>query len=164
MIALLRYSIIVLSVGFWVIGWCTLTGAQTISSTELIQNGKAYDGKEIIYEGEAIGEVMKRKDGVWVNIYDKQNSIGVWMSPELASIIEYTGSYKAKGDTLRVRGIFNYNCPLHGGDLDIHASSLEKIKSGQLKQEKIIPTKRNLLIILVGVLCLILISRILITR
>ena len=164
MIALLRYSVIVLFVGYWVIGWCPLTGAQTISSIELIQNGKDYDGKEIVYEGEAIGEVMERKDGVWVNIYDKQNSFGAWMSPELASVIEYTGSYKAKGDILRIRGIFNYNCPLHGGDLDIHASSLEKIKSGYLKQEKIIPAKRNLLIILVGVLCLIIISRILIAR
>ena len=135
MIALLRYSVIVLSVGYWVIGWCPLIGAQTISSTELIQDGKAYDAKEIVYQGEVIGEVMKRKDGVWVNIYDKQNSIGVWMTPESASIIEYAGSYKAKGDILRVRGIFNYNCPLHGGDLDIHASSLQKIKSGYLKQK-----------------------------
>ena len=138
--------------------------AQVVSSSELIENAGEYDGKEVVYEGEVIGEVMQRRDGVWVNINDGENSIGVWMSWELAAVIKHKGSYKAKGDIIQVRGIFNRACAQHGGDLDIHASSLCKIKSGWFKQEKIIPAKRNFLILLVVVLCLILILRISIIR
>ncbi len=137
---------------------------ETVSSTELIENGQRYDEKEVVYEGEVIGEIMQRRDGVWVNINDGENSIGVWMPSELAAVIKYKGSYKAMGDILEVTGIFHQTCVQHGGDLDIHATSLRKIKSGWLKQERMVPTKRNLLIILLGVLCLILILRISIIR
>ncbi|MFH1678523.1 MAG: DNA-binding protein [Candidatus Omnitrophota bacterium] len=138
--------------------------AQTVSSVELIQAGQDYDGKEIIYEGEVIGEVMNRKGGTWVNINDGDNSIGVWMPTELAAVIEYKGGYKFQGDIIRVNGVFNYACRKHGGDLDIHAVSLLKIKPGWQKQEYVIPGKRNLLFILSVILCIILILKILIVR
>ncbi len=137
---------------------------EAISSTELIENAQIYDGKEVVYEGEVIGEIMHRRDGVWVNINDGDNSIGVWMSEELAAAIKHRGSYKARGDILEVKGIFNRACVQHGGDLDIHATALRKTKSGWLKQERIIPAKRDLLIILIVILCLILILRISIVR
>ena len=134
--------------------------AEPISSTELIQDSQQYDGKEVIFKGEVIGEVMPRGDGVWVNINDGENSIGIWMPHELAAAIEYRGGYNVKGDILEIKGIFNRACVQHGGDLDIHAISLEKIKSGWQKQDKIILAKRNLLIILTVILCLILILKI----
>ncbi|MFH1578119.1 MAG: DNA-binding protein [Candidatus Omnitrophota bacterium] len=134
------------------------------SSIELIENGKTYDGQEIAYEGEVIGEVMKRRQGTWVNISDGDNSLGVWMSSDLAEDIEHKGSYKAKGDIFQVKGVFNYACLMHGGDLDIHAVSLHKIKSGWQKQEKAILAKRNLVITLSVILCLILILKILISK
>jgi hypothetical protein len=138
--------------------------AQPVSSTELIQNAQEYDAREVVYEGEVIGEVMLRKQGAWVNINDGENSIGVWMPLELAKTIKYQGGYKAKGDIVQVRGIFNRACVQHGGDLDIHALSLLKIKSGWLKPEKIIPAKRNLLAVLIVILCLILILKISLIR
>jgi hypothetical protein len=138
--------------------------AQAISSTELIQNAKEYDGREVIFEGEVIGEVMKRKDGIWVNVNDGENSIGVWMPTELANIIEHQGSYKVRGDILQVKGKFNQACPMHGGDLDIHAMAVQKIRSGWQMQERIIPAKRSLLFVLAVVLCLVLILRVLIVR
>jgi hypothetical protein len=137
---------------------------EVISSTELIEMPQEYDGEEVAYEGEVIGDIMKRRSGAWVNINDGYNSIGVWMTPKLAGVIEHRGSYKSKGDILRVKGIFHRACPQHGGDLDIHAASVRKIKSGWLREEKIIPAKQNLLIILIVILCLILILRILINR
>lgn len=137
---------------------------ETVSSAGLTRNTPEYDGKEIIYEGEVIGEVMKRRDGVWVNINDGENVVGVWMPPGSADIIGYAGNYKARGDTLRVMGRFNRVCSVHGGDLDIHAASVQKLKSGWQVQENIIPAKRNLLIILSVILCLVLILRILIVR
>ena len=144
---------------------CAVCHAQEpVSSSELIENAQGYDGKKILYEGEVIGEVMQRRDGVWANIKDGQHYIGVWMSEELANSINYKGSYKTKGDILEVTGIFNHICPVHGGDLDIHAISLRKIKPGWQKQERIVPAKRNLAIILSVVLCLILILRLLVVR
>ena len=138
--------------------------AEPISSTELIQNSRKYDGEEVVFEGEVIGEVMPRGDGVWVNVNDAENSIGIWMPHELAATIEYKGGYNVKGDILKIKGIFNRACVQHGGDLDIHAISLEKIKTGWQRQEKIILAKRNILIILSVILCLILILRISIIR
>ena len=161
--SLLRYFVIGL-LGYCVIGSFGFLQAEPVSSTELIQNPKEYDGKEVVYEGEGIGQIMQRRDGAWVNIHDGKSAIGVWMSSELASVIQYMGSYKAKGDILQVRGIFYYSCTQHGGDLDIHATSLRKIKSGWLKQESVILAKRNLLIILLVIACLILILRISIGR
>ena len=120
--------------------------------------------QEVVYEGEAIGEIMQREDGAWINVYDDATCIGVWMTKEMAAIIRYTGSYKTQGDIIRIEGVFNKACPEHGGDLDIHATSLRTIKPGWVKQEKLVPAKRNLLIILSVILCLILILRIFITR
>ena len=163
MISLSRYLIISLF-SYCVIFSFGIAQAEPISSAELIQNPQWYDKKEVVYEGEVIGEVMRRKDGAWVNINDGENSVGVWMPLELAKEIEYKGSYKAKGDILQVNGTFNRACLQHGGDLDIHATSLRKIKSGWQRQERIILAKRNLLIVLLVILCLILILRISIIR
>lgn len=138
--------------------------AEAISSTELIQNAREYDGQKITYEGEAVGEVMRRKDGAWVNVYDGENAIGVWLPLSLVSSIEYAGSHKAQGDIIEVKGKFNNACLVHGGDLDIHAVSITKIKPGWEKQEYIIPAKRDIVIILSIILCLLLISKILIFK
>ena len=127
-----------------VLSYCLLSGlievasAQSVSSTELIQNAAQYDGKGIIYEGEVIGEVMKRNSGAWVNVSDGYNTIGVWVPHDLAAKIKYIGGYKVKGDIVQIRGLFNYACSVHGGDLDIHAESLRIVKSGWQNQENIV--------------------------
>jgi hypothetical protein len=165
MIRKIFYSLWFMVCAIFLLLYTVLCYAQEIvSSSELIENPQDYDGKQIIYEGEVIGEIMHRRGGIWVNIKDGNNSIGVWMSSELAVVINHKGGYKTKGDTLEVKGMFNQACPQHGGDLDIHATSVRKIRDGWHRQEEIIPAKRNLTIILSVVLCLILILRILIIR
>jgi len=129
--------------------------AQPISSNELIGNAKNYDGKEIAYAGEAVGDVMLRKENAWVNIHDGDNAIGVWMSGSFAKEINYTGSHKSIGDKLEVAGIFHRACPEHGGDMDIHANDVRKIKDGRMISEKTDPAKKGLALILWGVLVLI---------
>lgn len=137
---------------------------EPLSSNELIKNAKEYDGREVIYEGEVVGQLMQRKEGVWANVYDGQNAIGIWLTPELAQHIQFTGSYKAKGDIIQVRGILHSACPEHGGDMDIHAILLHIIQPGWAKQDKLIPEKRNVLIVLLAILCILLILRIFITK
>ncbi|MDP3042014.1 MAG: DNA-binding protein [Candidatus Omnitrophota bacterium] len=129
--------------------------AQTLSSTELINNAKQYDGKLITYSGEVIGDVMSRGEFAWVNINDGQNALGVWISSALAQEIKFTGNYKSRGDRLEIVGEFHHACPEHGGDLDIHGRLLRKIASGRMVKEKLNFDKASLSFILLGALFLI---------
>lgn len=104
--------------------------AEVISSAELINNAKLYDGKTISYCGEAIGDLMARKEYAWINLNDGKNAIGIWIKRELTGNIQYFGSYNAKGDWVEIKGIFHRSCLEHGGDLDIHAQTITKISFG----------------------------------
>jgi len=112
-----------------------------VSSSDLINNAKQYDGKEIIYSGEIIGDVMVRGKFAWINVNDGKSAIGIWLAKDLVKEISYTGSYKTKGDIIEAQGIFNRVCAMHGGDLDIHASSLQVIQKGEKVEEIISPRK-----------------------
>ena len=129
--------------------------SKDISSSELIKNAKEYDGKSITYAGEVIGEVMLRGEFAWVNLSDGNNAMGVWMSAVLAKEINFVGNYRSRGDSLEITGIFHRACLEHGGDLDIHAQSLRKLANGRIINQRLNPDKKNLSLILFGVLLLI---------
>jgi len=133
--------------------------AQGHSSFDLIESPTKYDGKRVVYSGEVIGEVMIRGDYAWVNLYDGKAAIGVWLDKNLTRDIVYTGSYKAIGDWLEVEGIFNRACLEHGGDLDIHAYALRKIKGGRAVFHRLNPQKLKVALILFVGLCLSLILK-----
>jgi hypothetical protein len=126
--------------------------AQPISSSELINNAKQYDGKTVVYKGEVIGDVMRRGNYAWINANDGENAIGIWLPVNLTKEIAYTGSYKSIGDEIEITGVFHRACPEHGGDLDIHAQVMRKIDSGKPAQDKLNTSKRNQAIVLLGIL------------
>ncbi|MDD5004926.1 MAG: DNA-binding protein [Candidatus Omnitrophica bacterium] len=126
--------------------------ADTISSSELINNAKQYDGKNVTYEGEVIGDIMARGQYCWLNINDGQGAIGIWIEKDLVKDILYTGGYKSKGDVVAVNGIFHRACLQHGGDLDIHAVSIRKIVPGDDIEESLDSGKKNYVITLLAVL------------
>lgn len=103
-----------------------------VSSTELIENSNQYDKKTVLYQGEAIGDIMNRGDFAWINVSDGSNVIGIWLPVNMAEKIQYLGRYGVEGDTILISGVYYKACPEHGGDLDIHASSIEIVKSGQV--------------------------------
>lgn len=129
--------------------------AQGLSSSELINKAKEYDGKLITYTGEVIGDVMLRGEFAWVNINDGDNALGVWMSAALAKEIKFAGSYKFRGDSLEIMGTFHRACLEHGGDLDIHAQTLRKLGNGRVVNQVLNLDKKNLSLILLGALLLI---------
>jgi len=131
--------------------------AQTTASQELIRNAAFYDGKTVIYEGEVIGDIMKRGAESWINVHDGVNAIGVLIGSDDASRITHVGGYQTKGDWIEVSGTFNKACPHHGGDLDIHASSVRIVTVGTLRREAVSPEKKKIAYILAGVLCLVMI-------
>ena len=133
--------------------WCTGDlYAQATSSAELINNAKQYDGKEVVYEGEVIGETMNRGSFAWLNVNDGFYALGVWAPVEMASSIQYRGSYKFVGDKIRVSGIFNRACIEHGGDPDIHATGINVISAGRPIAHQADVGKKNISIILAGAL------------
>lgn len=106
--------------------------AKDIDSSSLINNAKFYDGKEVSYTGEVIGNVMKRGNYAWINVFDGSNAIGIWIPYTESKKIETTGSYNYKGDTIKVSGIFNRACSEHGGEFDIHSNEIEIMKKGSI--------------------------------
>jgi len=131
--------------------------AQTISSTELINNAKQRDGKAVVYVGEVIGDIMVRGEYAWLNVHDGNNAIGIWIGKDLTKDILYTGSYKSRGDWLEISGTFQRICPQHGGDLDIHAQSIKKINPGRLTPERLNLSKEKHALVLLVILCLLVI-------
>jgi hypothetical protein len=146
--------------GLWLAA-CGYCFAQPISSTELINNAKFYDGKTVVYEGEVIGDIMVRGDYAWINVNDGNSAIGIWINTSLIKDIAYKGSYKSKGDWIEVTGTLQRACPVHGGDLDIHALAIKKISLGRNIGERLIPVKKNQVIILAVILCLVWILKLL---
>jgi len=131
----------------------TFALAEPVSSTDLINNAKQYDGKELDYKGEVIGDVMVRGKFAWINVNDTKSAIGIWLPENLVKEISITGSYKAKGDIVEVKGKFNRACIEHGGDLDIHAVSLQIIAKGANVDEVISPRKIKAAIVFL-IICL----------
>lgn len=104
--------------------------AQSPTSLELINNAKQYDGKTVNYRGEVIGEVMVRGEFAWLHVNDGIIAIGIWAPKTMVQDILYAGNYHKKGDIVEVLGTFHRSCLEHGGDLDIHASEINKITPG----------------------------------
>jgi archaellin len=97
---------------------------------ELIENGKKIDNSKITLKGEAIGERMNRGEYSWVNISDGSTAMGIWIKNEQAQSIKNFGKYAYKGDIVKIDGTFNRACKDHGGDMDIHAISVEIVEVG----------------------------------
>lgn len=127
---------------------CQPANAALTNIKDLILDAKHYNGREVTIQGEVIGDVMARRNGTWINIDDESECIGIWIAPGRLPMIDFTGSYKAKGDTLEIEGIFNRACPEHGGETDFHAIKVEVIKKGHPIHHPILKIKLEIVIIL----------------
>jgi len=125
----------------------TAMAAEEVSVQELVANMEQYDGKQVVITGEAIGDLLLQGDYGWLTVNDDAYSvksleeggdfagytnwgIGVWAPAAELQQIHILGGYKNKGDTVRVTGTFNRADPEHGGDSDIHATSVEFLEAG----------------------------------
>ena len=134
--------------------------ADTVSAKRLIENAKIYDGKNITYTGEATTAVMKRGEYGWVNVHDGTYAIGVWCKTGDLDRIKIVGDYKYKGDIVRIDGIFHRACPMHGGELDIHADTLTVVNHGFRVNESVDRDKLRLTVyIFLAVLLIVIVFR-----
>lgn len=117
-----------------------------VSSSELVEHPKKYNGRKVAFRGEVIGEVMVRGDYAWLNVNDDlyshsdgkklqgyNSGQSIWSKASEVRDITHTGSYTASGDIVQVEGTFNRACPLHGGDMDIHAIDVSVVEKGHLR-------------------------------
>jgi len=117
-----------------------------VNSASLVENANAWNGRVIMFTGEAIGEAMVRGKMAWVHLNDDaymwknieegaklggyNSGHAVWVSTHLSGRIRYFGDFKHEGDVVKVTGKFYAACPEHGGDMDIHASTLQIVRVG----------------------------------
>ncbi len=108
-------------------------GDEPMEPGALVREADRYDGREIRVSGEAIGDVLHAdQGGVWVNVLGTGGTaVGVWVDRDDAERIQVLGDWKHRGDVVEVVGTFNQACPRHGGDLDIHATTLRVVQPGE---------------------------------
>lgn len=120
--------------------------AAVVTSAQLIEQNKKFNGKTITYRGEVIGDILYRGNYAWLSVNDDayqslsveeghelsgyNSGQAIWVPSYLVKGITYLGRYTESGDKIEVTGVFNSACPEHGGDMDIHAASLGVVKSG----------------------------------
>lgn len=127
-----RLAMVLLSVMLW-LPTCAMAADVAVGSTDLIEDAKALDGQTVVYDGEVIGDVFPRGDHDWLNISDGVNAIGVWAEAQALEPAPIPGRYGQTGDTVRVTGVFHRACPEHGGDMDIHAITVELLAKGKTR-------------------------------
>jgi len=130
-----------------------------LTVSELIENAKQYDGEEIVIKGEAIGDIMKRGKNGWVNISDGNNAIGIWAPMPILNQITFLGSYKHKGDQVKVTGTFKEASEKHGGDMCIDAYDLTVTNVGAKTEHPFEQWKLVVIFILFGLLIVLLVLR-----
>lgn len=111
-----------------------LAEGDSISSNDLIDRAKDYDGTTVFYEGEVLGDILYRGEHAWLAVSDGSNTISCYVSAAQARKISVVGGYGKRGDTVRVEGVFHRACAEHGGDLDIHASIVSVLSAGERLQ------------------------------
>lgn len=111
----------------------TAAAQQTaLEPAELVLRATELDGRLVTLQGEAIGDILHAgPDDVWVNLGADGVGVGVFVDGILADRISSLGDYRRSGDIAMVQGRFNAACDRHGGDLDLHATSLVILESGQ---------------------------------
>lgn len=122
-------------------GGRALAAAAPLPLNHLVEQARELDGREVTVQGEAVGEVMLRGAYGWVNLNDGTNTVGVWAPAPLLRRIEHTGRYGWTGDTVRVTGTFFRMDPAHGGELDIHARTLEIVRPGAPVPHPVAPAR-----------------------
>ncbi|MCK5848352.1 MAG: hypothetical protein KAH01_04065 [Caldisericia bacterium] len=99
---------------------------------ELLSFPTLYNGKEILFHGEAIGQPLTRKEYGWINVMDEDgNSIGCWMSSKFIDEVSVYGRYGFIGDILLVKGIYHVANEKHGGETEIEVNDIMVLKKGR---------------------------------
>lgn len=110
-----------------------------LSTNDLVENSYKWDGKTVSFKGEVLEDLMERKDGLWMNLSDGNNTaMGVFVPKDVAMpVIDHTESYRTVGDVVLITGVFHRTCIQHEGETDIHATSVTVVTPGSVRANPI---------------------------
>lgn len=113
-----------------------------LSPAEVVAIDRALDGTRVVVEGEAVGESLSaRGGGRWVNILGEGVGLGIWITDEMADVVDNYGDYQHDGDIVRAVGTLHVACAQHAGEFDVHAERLEVVEHGGPRQMNVDVTK-----------------------
>jgi hypothetical protein len=101
------------------------------------------DGRQVVYVGEVVGDVLRRSGGAWVRMNDDayaletgplgphrdtrgfNTGLAVWLPDGLHEQLGAPGRHGQRGDIVRIEGVLRRADPADGGGITIRAESLE---------------------------------------
>lgn len=116
-----------------------------VSSTQVFRCPSAYDGLEVTYVGEVVGELLPRRGGAWAQVNDDayalttgplvghreragfNTGMSVWLPEDLAGRIEQPGRPALRGDVVLLQGTVHRTDPADGGGITLRASAMETL-------------------------------------
>lgn len=122
-----------------------LTADTRITSAHVYACPIAFDGRRVTFVGEVIGDLIERRDGVWVQVNDDDyalavgpmgghrnhrgfnQGLAVWLPDGLHERIEAVGGPGRRGDVVLLQGVLLRNDPDDGGGITLRADHLEVI-------------------------------------
>lgn len=96
-----------------------------VTSNEVLDCPRTFDGRRVRYEGEVVGAVLPRSEGAWLQLNDDvyagdlgplpahrdyrggNAGLGVFVPRELAADIAHVGGPQSRGDRVAVVGVFH---------------------------------------------------------
>ena len=120
-----------------------MAGGGRITSTHVYSCPQAFDGLRVTYVGEAVGELIPRDGGAWVQVNDDDYALevgpigrhqehrgfnpglAVWLPDGLHEQIEGAGRPGRRGDVILVEGVLRRTDPADGGGTTLRADRLE---------------------------------------
>lgn len=109
-----------------------------VTGSGLASAESGLSGQMVQFEGEVVSERLYGGEGyVWVNVLSEGTAIGVWMAEDLARDLDVLGTWRHTGDYVLVTGEFNEACDQHGGDLDVHATTVTLIERGSEREQPV---------------------------
>lgn len=126
-----------------------VTPVGRVTSSEVLECPAAFDGQVVVYIGEVVGDVLRRRGGAWVLMNDDEyaletgplrshgqprgynSGMSVWLDGDLRDLVDVTGGPERRGDILVVRGVVHRADPDDGGGLTIRAFAAEVAVEGQ---------------------------------
>ena len=116
-----------------------------ISSTQVFLCPSAYDGMEVTYVGEVVGDLLRRRGGAWAQVNDDDyalvtgpvvghrerggfnTGLSVWLDESLADRITSPGRPALRGDVVLLRGTLLRSDPDDGGGITLRATQMETL-------------------------------------
>ncbi len=112
--------------------------SEGLTGADLVAADNGLEGATVTFEGEVVSEALAGGEGhVWLNVSSGGVAVGVWMPEDMAEAIGSFGAWSRTGDIVRVTGVLNNACDIHGGDLDVHAATVEVITPGVPREHQV---------------------------